>query len=70
MKWLNPQYWQEGPNNGKNKILQLFNYFEVPLAATNSDKMKILRVVFTPGHTQAMLQRFYCKIPMGKCFNT
>ena len=36
MTWLNPQYWQEGPHNRKNKILQLFNYFEVPLAATKS----------------------------------
>ena len=39
MTWLDPQYWQEGPSNGKDKILQLFHYFEVPLSAANSDKI-------------------------------
>ena len=43
MTWLDPQYWQKGPNNGKDKILQLFHYFEVPLAAANFDKTKILK---------------------------
>ena len=42
MTWLDPQYWQEGPNNGKDKILQLINYFQVPLAAVNFDKTKVL----------------------------
>ena len=42
MTWLHPQYWQEGPNNGEDKMLQLINYFEVPLAAANFDKTKDL----------------------------
>ena len=41
--------------------------FEVPLAATNFDKTKVLkRVALIPGHTQPILQRFYCKISLGK----
>ena len=43
MTWLDPQYWQEWPNNGKDKILQLINYFEVTLAAANFDKTKVLK---------------------------
>ena len=43
MTWLDPQYWQEGPNNGKDKILQLFNYSEVLLAAANFYKTKVLK---------------------------
>ena len=43
MTWWDPQYWQEGPNNGKDKILQLINYFEVSLAAANFDKTKVLK---------------------------
>ena len=43
MTWLHPQYWQEGPNNGEDKMLQLINYFEVPLAAANFDKTKDLK---------------------------
>ena len=66
MTRLDPQYWQEGPKNGKDKILQLINYFEVPLAAANFDKTKVLRVALIPGHTQPVLQTFYCKISLGK----
>ena len=41
--------------------------FEVSLAATNFDKKKVLkRVALIPCHTRTILQRFYCKISLGK----
>ena len=43
MTWLDPQYWQEGPNNRKDKILQLINYFEVLVATADFDKTKVLK---------------------------
>ena len=62
MTWLDPQYWQKGPNNGKDKILQLFHYFEVPLAAANFDKTKILKEwhSFIPNDiTKILLKSFF-----------
>ena len=62
MTWSDPQYWQKGPNNGKDKILQLFHYFEVPLAAANFDKTKILKEwhSFTPNDiTKILLKSFF-----------
>ena len=69
MTRLDPQYLQEGLNIGKDKILQLINYFEVPFAAANFNKTNVLRVALIPGHTQPILQGFYSKISLGKNFS-
>ena len=69
--WLNPQYWQEEPNNGKDKILQLINCFEVPLAAANFDKTKVLKNgshsrSHATDSTKILLENLFGK----NCFNT
>ena len=64
--WLDPQYWQEAPNNRKDKTLPLINYFEVPLAAANFDK-KVLKEWCSCQVTHASN---ITKILNTRCFNT
>ena len=66
MMWLDPQYWQEGANNGKDKMLQLISYFEVPLAAADFDKTKDLKESHATDIMKIFLQNLFGK----KCFNT